>query len=229
MFNMDPGPAQKPPAKKLGKRDTVSEIIDLLTKLNQAIKQEGKGLSRRLREISLELDRKIPYLDGHSGRVADICLAVGREMQLSADEEQALEIGALLHDFGKIGVEEEILKLERRLSPEERKEVEEHVMRGYYILNGFPEIAKALRGVKEHHEHWDGRGYPGGLRGEDICIQARIISVVDAYDAMVTDRPYRQKLSQNEALFRLKECASRQFDPHVVDSFAKLVKRGEVK
>ncbi len=214
---------------KGGKRDTVSEIISLLTQLNQAIKEGGKGLSERLRKISSELDRKIPYRDEHSARVADNCLAVGRHLRLSASERRALEIAALLHDFGKVGVEEELLTVERRLSPDERREVEEHVLRGYYILDGFSEIAKALRGLKEHHEHWDGRGYPEGLRGEAISIQARIIAVVDAYDAMVTDRPYRQRLSQKEALFRIRESAGRHFDPRVVGSFVRLVERGEMQ
>ena len=223
------GPDKSKMHRKGGKRDTVSEIIALLTQLNQAIKQGGKGLSGKLRKISTELDSKIPYRDEHSVRVADVCLGVGRRLRLSASEKRALEIAALLHDFGKIGVEEDLLTMERRLSPDERREVEEHVLRGYYILDGFPEIAKALRGLKEHHEHWDGRGYPEGLRGEQICIQARVIAVVDAFDAMVTDRPYRQKLSRQEALYRIRESAGRHFDPRVVGSFVKLAERGEIQ
>ncbi len=215
--------------RKGGRRDTVSEIISLLTQLNQAIKQGGKGLSPKLRKISSELDQKIPYRDEHSVRVADVCLAVAQRLRLSLAEKRALEIAALLHDFGKVGVEEDLLTMERRLSPDERREVEEHVLRGYYILDGFPEIAKALRGLKEHHEHWDGRGYPEGLRGEEICIQARVIAVVDAFDAMVTDRPYRKKLSQHEALYRIRESTGRHFDPRVVESFVKLVEREEIQ
>jgi HD-GYP domain-containing protein (c-di-GMP phosphodiesterase class II) len=225
MVNTDPGPVREPPIRKGGKRDTVSEIIALLTQLNEVIKQGGKGLSHNLRRISAELDQKIPYRDEHSARVADICLAVAQRLKLSAEERKALEIAALLHDFGKIGVEEDLLSVDRRLTPDERQEIEEHVLRGYYILDGFPEIAKALRGLKEHHEHWDGRGYPEGLRGEAICVQARIIAVVDAFDAMVTDRPYRARLSKKEALFRLEESAGRHFDPRVVDAFAHLAQR----
>lgn len=210
--------------RKGERKDSVSEIIALLTQLNQVIKQGGRGLSSKLRTISAELDSKIPYRDEHSSRVADLCLALARDLKLSPEEKKFLEIAALLHDFGKIGVEEELLAMQRGLSPEERREVEEHVLRGYYILDGFPEIAKALRGLKEHHEHWDGKGYPEGLRGKEICVQARIIAVVDAYDAMVTDRPYREKLSHKEALYRLQESAGRHFDPSVVASFLKLVK-----
>jgi len=228
MATADPGSDRGRTYRTGGRKDTVSEIIHLLTQLNEAIKEGGKGLSRKLRLISSELDQKIPYRDEHSVRVADTCLNMGDLLRLSAEEKKALEIAALLHDFGKIGVEEDLLTMKRRLSPDERREVEEHVLRGYYILDGFPEIAKALRGLKEHHEHWDGLGYPEGLRGEKISIQARIIAVVDAFDAMVTDRPYRTRLSRNEALYRLKESSGRHFDPKVVASFVRLVEQGKV-
>lgn len=209
--------------KKVKRRDKISEVISLLNSMNEAIKKGGDSLSLEIRKISREIDRRIPYRDEHSGRVADLCLKTAETLRLSSLEKKNLEIAALLHDFGKIGVEENLLTLRRKLTPDERKEIEEHVLRGYYILDGFPDIAKVLRGLKEHHEHWNGKGYPEGKRGDEICIEARIIAVVDAYDAMVTKRPYRKPLTKKEACLRLMESSGRHFDPKVVEAFVKTI------
>jgi HD-GYP domain-containing protein (c-di-GMP phosphodiesterase class II) len=131
-----------------------------------------------------------------------------------------LKLAALLHDIGKIGVPEAILRKPARLDDWEKKIMDEHVTRGYEALVKIPRLKRVSELVLRHHEWWDGRGYPGRLAGEEIPLEARIIAVVDAYDAMTSDRPYRAGMSPDLAIKRLREAAGTQFDPRIVDCFA---------
>jgi HD-GYP domain-containing protein (c-di-GMP phosphodiesterase class II) len=132
-----------------------------------------------------------------------------------------LEVAALLHDFGKIGIDEAILMKPQLLTPEEKLEIDMHVMRGYYMLAGFNELIEALRGIKSHHESYDGTGYPEGLAKSQIPLIGRIIAVADAYDAMTSRRPYRKALTHEQAVHELKSNAGTQFDPAIVKIFIK--------
>ena len=136
----------------------------------------------------------------------------------------ALETAALLHDFGKIGVEDNILDKPASLIDAEKAEVEKHVLRGYYMLAGFIELGDALKGIKTHHEHYNGLGYPQGLTDGYIPLIGRIIAVADAYDAMTSDRPYRKAKTKEQAIDELKKFAGQQFDPHIVDVFLDIIK-----
>jgi HD-GYP domain-containing protein (c-di-GMP phosphodiesterase class II) len=135
-----------------------------------------------------------------------------------------LEAAALLHDFGKIGIEEDILCKPEDLVGSERSEVEKHVLRGYYILSGFAEFDAALEGIRTHHEHYNGMGYPYGLSNSSIPLIGRLLSVVDAYDAMTSDRPYRKAQTKKDAIKILRDKAGTQFDPEVVKIFIKIIK-----
>lgn len=136
-----------------------------------------------------------------------------------------LEAAALLHDFGKIGIDEEILLKPSSLTVQEKQEIEKHVLRGYYMLDGFSELEEVIKGVKSHHERYNGLGYPEGLAEDSIPLIGRIIAVVDAYDAMTNDRPYRKARTKQEAIEELKKFSGKQFDPEIVEVFVKILEQ----
>jgi HD-GYP domain-containing protein (c-di-GMP phosphodiesterase class II) len=146
-------------------------------------------------------------------------LRLGYELGLDKDALRDLELGALLHDIGKIGVPDAVLRKPAKLNEDEWNKMKLHPHHGQKILRNIPFLEGAARIVSQHHEKWDGSGYPIGLRGEDIDIGARIFSVVDAFDAMISDRVYRRGCSYEEALTELNRCAGTQFDPLVVEAF----------
>ena len=173
--------------------------------------------------LSSAVDAKDPYTHGHSQRVAEYAVLAARNMDFSAKFITMLKIAGQLHDFGKIGVREHILTKQGRLNEGERKAMNEHPVIGAQILGKFKSFADIVPGIRHHHEHYDGKGYPSGLKGEDVPMVGRIIAVADAYDAMTTNRPYRVKLDHREALVELKDNAGSQFDPEVVDAFISAV------
>ena len=163
------------------------------------------------------VDAKDPMTEHHCGRVADRALVVARLAGLEPDEIEAVGYGAVLHDVGKIGIAESVLSKPGALSDDERREMQRHPLVGAAILQ--PLRLGRLVGaiVRGHHERWDGTGYPDGLSGDAIPVGARIVSVVDAYDAMTHDRPYRSRLSDEEARQELIDKRGTQFDPDIVD------------
>lgn len=187
------------------------------------LKENPKQALKDLRKIGARIDKQVPYRDGHSIRVTDYCLAIAEYLGFDENEKVVLEVAALLHDFGKIGINEDILLKPRELLPTEKEEVDMHVMRGYYMLAGFNELIEALRGIKTHHEAYDGTGYPEGLVNGEIPLIGRIIAVADAYDAMTSKRPYRNTLTKGEAIRELKVGAGTQFDPAIVKIFIKYI------
>jgi HD-GYP domain-containing protein (c-di-GMP phosphodiesterase class II) len=181
----------------------------------QDIKNLLVGLTRSL--ISA-LDAKDAYTYGHSERVARIAVELGRELDLEEDEIGDIYLAGLLHDIGKIGVNDAILGKSDPLTPEEFEHIKRHVTIGYSILVDLRQIRKLLPGVLYHHEHYDGSGYPDGLAGEKIPLLARILAVADAYDAMSTTRPYRQAMPYEKVEEILSQGAGQQWDKRVVDA-----------
>ncbi|MDH3215350.1 MAG: response regulator [Candidatus Krumholzibacteria bacterium] len=169
------------------------------------------------------IEAKDPYTKGHTERVADYSVALGKKMKLSRDEIRDVAFGAVLHDIGKLVIYEKILNKPGSLNEEEWKVLKEHPVIGANIIENMDFLSGTVAYVRHHHESYDGKGYPDGLSGEEIPIGARIISVADSYDAMTTDRPYRKALGRESALDRLREQAGSQFDPQVVDSFIALL------
>lgn len=201
----------------------VQKIITTLRRIAKILHKEPEKALKQLRRFSKVIDDQIPYRDGHSQRVCDYALKCGKKIKLDKRQMVVLEAAALLHDFGKIGVEEDILTKPEDLAGSERTEVEKHVLRGFYILSGFAELEAALDGIRTHHEHYDGMGYPYGLANSAIPLIGRILSVVDAYDAITSDRPYRRAHSKKYAIRILREKAGTQFDPKVVKIFLGII------
>lgn len=161
----------------------------------------------------------------HSTRLAEWAVRVARKLGLPEGDHYQLEVAALLHDIGKIGIPDAILRKEGKLTDEERALMNKHPEYSWSILRLFPGLEKASLYALHHHESFDGRGYPGGLKGEEIPIGSRIVSVIDAYDAMVSNRSYRKGLAHEEAVRRLTEGGGSQFDPTVVRAFLEIAER----
>lgn len=169
------------------------------------------------------IDAKSPWTAGHSERVTQIALKIGKKLKLTSHEMDILHRGGLLHDVGKLGVSHEILDKPGALDQEERMFIEKHVILGVRILEPIPAYSEILPLIKQHHESFDGSGYPEGLSGESINLYARILAVADRFEALTSDRPYRKALSQKAALDFVKKHAGKEFDPKVVKAFLEIV------
>ncbi len=174
------------------------------------------------------IEKRDPYTGGHTQRVTLYSLATAGYLPLGPIEKKWLKIAAVLHDIGKIGIEDQILRKPAQLSPEEYDVIKHHSNLGAEIIEHIKPLKEIIPGVKYHHEQVNGRGYPGGLKGEDIPLIAKIVSVSDTYDAMTTDRPYRKALTQKAAVRELKRCAGTQFDHEVVEAFLKAYRNGRL-
>ncbi len=204
----------------------LDEIISCLRKITKILHDKPKDALRELREISARVDSQVPYRDGHNQRVSNYSLQLGKQLELSEKEMVILETAAQLHDFGKICIDEKILIKPTSLTEREKAEIQQHAIKGYYILAGFAEFEQALDGVRTHHERYDGLGYPEGLSDENIPFIGRIIAVADAYDAMTSERPYRGARTKEQAAEELQTCSGSQFDPIVVDAFINVLNIG---
>jgi diguanylate cyclase (GGDEF)-like protein len=166
--------------------------------------------------LALAIDARDPYTNGHISRVCYYAMQVANRLGMSGKEMEAVKIASMLHDVGKLGVPDHILRKPGKLTPEEYAQVQQHVTIGGAILGPVPFGVPVVPIVLSHHERYDGRGYPRGLKGEEIPIGGRVISVVDVFDALTSDRPYRKALTRGEALAHLRENAGSHFDPRVV-------------
>jgi len=167
------------------------------------------------------VDKRDPYTSKHSQRVRLISVDIGRELRVSAAELEALEWGGLLHDVGKIGVPDNVLLKQGKLTRDERITMNAHPVLGAQIIGPVQHLAPELPVIRHHHEWYNGSGYPDRLMGDEIPRLARILHVADAFEAMTADRPYRKALSSEQALAELRKFAGVQFDPEVVDAFVK--------
>ncbi len=165
------------------------------------------------------VDKKSPWTAGHSQRVTDLAVRTAQTMGWSADKVEELRMAGLLHDIGKIGTPEGILDKETRLSKKERDAMKKHPVDGAQIIGRIRRLSGIVPAVLHHHEFFNGSGYPDGLKGKKIPIGARILAVADAYDAIVSDRPYRKGLPHEEAIKAVRKAAGTQFDPEVVEAF----------
>lgn len=168
------------------------------------------------------VEKRDPYTAGHTIRVMNYSLLIGEALRLSKKVMKDLELSAILHDIGKIGIRDTVLLKEGKLTDEEYKVMTTHSELGAGILRHIKQLKDMLPGVRGHHEKFNGAGYPDGLSGEDIPFIARIITVADAFDAMTSDRPYRKGMSVEAAFTELKMCAGTQFDKDVVNAFMKV-------
>ena len=176
-----------------------------------------------LTALARAIDAKSAWTAGHSERVTNLALKIGHAMDLPAKSLEILHRGGLLHDIGKIGTPLTVLDKPGKLEPEEMQIMRDHVKIGVHILEPIPCFREALPIVAQHHEWFDGSGYPAGLAGENISLHARILAVADCYDAMVSNRPYREGLPKQEAIEILRQRSGKQFDPLLIEVFTRLM------
>lgn len=203
----------------------LEELVEQRTaELDRALNSLEGAYRSTLKALTAALETRDSETHGHSERVVSYSLRLGREYGLSSEEMKALEFGSLLHDIGKIGVPDSILRKPAKLTEEEWVRMREHPLHGQQILRGIEFLQGASRVVAQHHEKWDGTGYPLGLRAEEIDICARIFAVADAFDAITSDRVYRRGKPYEAAAQELDDWAGRQFDPKVVEAFHRVPK-----
>ena len=203
----------------------LEELVEQRTvELDKALNSLEGAYRSTLKALTAALETRDSETHGHSERVVTYSLRLGREYGLTSAEMKALEFGSLLHDIGKIGVPDSILRKPAKLTEEEWVRMREHPLHGQQILRGIEFLEGAARVVAQHHEKWDGTGYPLGLRQEEIDICARIFAVADAFDAITSDRVYRRGKPYEAAAQELDDWAGRQFDPKVVEAFHRVPK-----
>jgi putative nucleotidyltransferase with HDIG domain len=205
------------------------DIEEYIERLKEAAEENRELFIGSIRMLAAAIDEKDPYTRGHSGRVAKYSMLVGRELGLSAEDLDTLRISALLHDVGKIGVEDRVLKKPGSLTPEEFELMKQHTIKGANIMRPVSQLKEMLPGIELHHEHIDGRGYPYGLQGPQIPLMARIIGVADTLDAMTTNRPYQSAMDLDYALGKIKALAGTKFDTVVVNALDAAITAGRLR
>lgn len=201
-------------------RSQLEELVEARTEmLNNAMADLERSYDITLEALGDALDLKDTETEGHSRRVTAYTIALARAMRLPAQEIRTIARGAFLHDVGKMAIPDAILLKPGRLTPEEQQTMREHCTRGYHMLRKIPYLRDAAEIVYSHQEHFDGSGYPRGLRGEQIPLGARIFAVADALDAITSDRPYRRASSFASARKEIQKCNGTQFDPRVIEYF----------
>lgn len=199
-----------------------TELLEGKKHLEEAIQKLNYSYRETVAAASAAIDARDAYTAGHSRRVADIACKVGKELGMGESQLECLELAALFHDIGKIGVPDYILNKPGRLNEDEFTKIQAHPVLGYNILEKIEFLSPMLPAILYHHERPDGKGYPEGLKGDEIPIGAAIIAIADTYDAMTSNRPYRIALSHETAVEELKKYSGVQFKEEVVDAFLKI-------
>lgn len=205
-----------------------ASIETAISQLKKAAHENHLLFINSVRMLAAAIDAKDPYTRGHSERVARYSIAIGKNLSLPEKEMRDLRISALLHDVGKIGIDDRILRKPGALSDEEFEVMKQHPAKGAAIMSGVAQLIDIIPGMKYHHEKWSGGGYPDGIEGEHIPMQARIVAIADTFDAMTTNRPYQKAMELNYVVEKIKSFAGTRFDPRVVDAFVNAVKRGDI-
>jgi HD-GYP domain-containing protein (c-di-GMP phosphodiesterase class II) len=205
-----------------------ASIETAIAQLKKAAHENHLLFINSVRMLAAAIDAKDPYTRGHSERVARYSIAIGKNLSLPDKEMRDLRISALLHDVGKIGIDDRILRKPGALSDEEFEVMKQHPAKGAAIMSGVAQLIDIIPGMKYHHEKWSGGGYPDGLEGEQIPMQARIVAIADTFDAMTTNRPYQKAMELSYVVEKIKSFAGTRFDPRVVDAFVNAVKRGDI-
>jgi HD-GYP domain-containing protein (c-di-GMP phosphodiesterase class II) len=176
--------------------------------------------------LASAVDTRNPYIYGHSRKVNAYAVALAEALSLPPETVSRISTAALLHDVGKIGIPDELLNKTEALSDADWYQIKLHPRLGANIVGNVPSLVPCLGGILYHHERWDGNGYPEGLKGESIPLEARILAIADAFDAMTSARPYHHTFSREEALEELRRGAGTQFDPKLAEAFINTIKAG---
>jgi len=200
-----------------------------IQQLRQAAQQNRELFIGSMRAFVAAIDAKDPYTRGHSERVAAFSRTIARYLQLPEETQHKIWISGLLHDVGKIGVEDQVLLKEGKLTAEEFEKMKMHTVIGAEIMTPIEQLREMVPGIRSHHEAWNGRGYPDGLKGEQIPLYGRIIGVADTFDAITTNRPYQQAYSLDYAVETIKKLTGSRFDAKIVTAFLRAFEAGEIR
>jgi HD-GYP domain-containing protein (c-di-GMP phosphodiesterase class II) len=225
---------------ELHSRTEIGELASTFNMMSDELQQFVQDLQRAAEEnralfmgsiqmLAGAVDEKDPYTRGHSDRVTRYSLLIAREMKLDDGFLETLRISAQLHDVGKIGIEDHILKKPGALTPEEFEIMKTHTTKGANILRPVSQLKEMLPGIELHHEALDGRGYPYGLQGDQIPLLARVIAVADTFDALTTNRPYQRAYDPPEALRIIHSLVGKRLDPKAVAALSAVYERGEIR
>jgi putative nucleotidyltransferase with HDIG domain len=205
--------------------DEIGSLAESFNAMAASLQQKTDELEESyfasMESLARAIDARDPYTFGHSTRVAGISLQLAQAMELNAEDQRTLRRAALLHDIGKIGVEDRILRKPGPLTDEDWAAMKQHPLIGHKMLSGLSFLKPSLVGILHHHERWDGKGFPAGLAGGAIPTYIRILSLADTLDAMTSDRPYRTGLAFEQALAEIQKGAGTQFDPAAVEALMK--------
>ena len=207
---------------------------DELKKINEQQAKEIRDLKEKLSKmeqlsseviwtLSGAIDAKDSYTSGHSRRVAEYSKEIAKRLGQSEERQQEVFYIGLLHDVGKIGVPDEVINKKGRLTDEEYEQIKRHPIAGYDILKNITELPGIELGARYHHERYDGKGYPEGIKGEEIPLIARVVAVADAYDAMTSNRSYREVMPQEKVRAEIEKNKGTQFDPQVADVMLSMI------
>jgi putative nucleotidyltransferase with HDIG domain len=205
-----------------------ASIRDAFEEVQRRAQENRELFINSIRALAEAIDAKDPYTRGHSERVATYSAAIAAEMGLSAEDVERTRLSALLHDVGKIGVDDRIIRKPTALSEEEFEVMKTHPIKGAAIMSAIPQLANVIPGMKYHHEKWGGGGYPDGLKGDQIPLQARIVTVADTFDAMTTTRPYQKAMEIDFVMSRIQSLVGSRFEPNVVAAFMRAYKKGDL-
>jgi HD-GYP domain-containing protein (c-di-GMP phosphodiesterase class II) len=205
------------------------QIEKFVSDLQHSANENRELFLGTVKALAAAIDGKDPYTRGHSERVARFSVAIAQGMEMSDEEIEKIRISALLHDVGKISIDDNILKKPAALTDEEFEIMKGHPQKGFKIMSQIPAMREFLPGMYMHHEMIDGRGYPQGLKGDEIPLMARIVSVADTFDAMTTDRPYQKAMSLEDAVARIKNLVGTRYDERVVASLVAAYESGQVR
>ncbi|MGN7469369.1 HD-GYP domain-containing protein [Brevibacillus sp. SAFN-007a] len=201
------------------------QYYDSLNKLQQKVEEIQAFNHNFLTTMAASIDARDHYTSGHSQRVAYWGKELAKEIGLPEDKVEEVYFGGILHDIGKIGIPDEILNKKGKLTAEEYDQIKQHTVIGYEIILQAGMFSELLPAIRSHHERMDGKGYPDGLKGDEIPLMAKILAVSDSFDAMVGDRPYRKGLPVEEALQEIRRGAGTQFDPKLAELFIMIIQR----
>ncbi|HSM13496.1 MAG TPA: HD domain-containing phosphohydrolase [Thermoanaerobaculia bacterium] len=204
-------------------------VEDYVDKLKQAAQRNRELFINSIRAFAAAIDAKDPYTRGHSERVAEIARTIARHLGQNEDFQQRLWIGGLLHDVGKIGIEDRILRKGGVLTAEEFEVMKTHTTMGADIIAPIEQLKEMIPIVRWHHENWNGKGYPDGLRGEEIPVMARIVAVADCFDAVTTNRPYQKAYDKRHAAEIITKLAGSRFDAKIVTAFLRAFEMGDLE
>jgi putative two-component system response regulator len=200
----------------------MSEQQILRKTVEELITQVRQQYLNSIKSLALALEARDSYTQGHSLRVTQYSLSVAEHLSLPKYKKKQLHLAGLLHDIGKIGVKKEVLNKPDKLTPEQYEQIKTHPLLAIKILRPVITDEDILEMIRHHHESWDGKGYPDGIKGEEISLGARIMQVCDTFDAITSDRPYRKARPKEIAFEELIRCSGSQFDPYIVRTFLKI-------